>query len=131
MAFSLLPAGAGPQGAGIYRDGPRQMQAARPASKAFGISPSYEALRSALPAAQAGRGLLGVERQDFVADAQVHDAAVPGPEVEAQIHLVLIEQAEARRDADLFVAHGLVAFGHDVVAVDRDRAVACAQEPAG
>src|SRR5437879_175316 len=80
-------------------------------------------------AAAEGRGrLVGVQRADLVADAEILDRAVLRGEVELEIDLVGVEHAEAGRDDQLLVADALEALGDDVVAVDADRAAHGADE---
>src|SRR5262245_66638584 len=68
--------------------------------------------------AQAGGGLVGVKRQDLVADPQVVDVAVARPEVERDVNLVLVVEAEAGRHDDLLVADHLEPLRDGVVAVN-------------
>src|SRR5262245_28931070 len=80
---------------------------------------------------QAGRGLVGVERQQLLADAKIMDGPVPPPEIDGHVNLVGVEQAKAGRDHDLLVSDLLEALRDDVMAVDADRTAGRAQKAPG
>src|SRR6185436_18241689 len=72
---------------------------------------------------------VGIERKDLVARSEIVHGAVALREIDPQVRLARIENAERRRDAHLLGPGDVVAGSRDVVAID-DRALAVARRDA-
>src|SRR5262249_36117759 len=95
-----------------------------------GTKAESNVLRAAGGRSQGLSGPLGIERADLALDLEVVDRAVPRRQIELEIDLVAVEDAEAGGDDDLLVADPPEALRDDVVAVDRDGAAHRLEEAA-
>src|SRR5262245_49597503 len=103
-------------GARRYRDGRAELQAVLSLRD-----------RSGSPAQPDG-GLVWIEGQKLVADAEIVDVPVLSGQVERDVDLVGVKKPEAGRHHNLLVSDFLEALRDDVVAVDAHRALDRAQE---